>query len=237
MADFNNEDEAIQYIFDYVKGLHDLTKQTLDRVDAMENLLYKEILEPAKKLSDDYERGVRHDAFMEKHGEQLRGFNDKLKAIEGDDFDLAENTFKDYDESDHSIAEDEYVAALIAKVQAQLDKITAAFGGGNVEIEAKDEDKDGNASEVTIETDKDNNGEGDTEEVKAVDVEEKADEENKEPEEVVAEETKEEDKPAEDPTEEIVDDEAVEAETDTPEEIEALIKELEEEKAKEDARG
>lgn len=227
-------------MLDIFKQFRDLMSETLDRVDAMEDTLYKKVLDPMAQLQYDYERGQRHDAFMGKHGEQLRAFNDKLKAIEGDDFDLAENTFNDYDESDHSIDEDEYVATLIAKVQSQIDKISKAFGGGNIEVESKDKDKDGTAEEITVETDKNDNGEGDKEVVKAENVEEKG-ENGEKPES--AEENAEEnaDKTAEESAADGVEklDEAIEKaeessesdegeETvDSPEEVDADMKELE----------
>ena len=234
------DDEAV---LQYMRDFRDLMSQTLDRVDALETTLYKKVLEPAAQLQYDYERGQRHDAFMGKHGEQLRAFNDKLKAIEGDDFDLAENTFNDYDESDHSIDEDEYVATLIAKVQSQIDKISKAFGGGNIEVESEDKDKDGTAEEITVETDKNDNGEGDKEVVKAENVEEKEENGEKPESGESASENAEEnaDKTAEESAADGVEklDEAIEkaeesAESDegeepvdSPEEVDADMKELE----------
>lgn len=218
-------DEDLKFIMDYIKQLNDTVKEVLDRQDALEDVLYKQILEPAKQLNDDYERGKRHDEFVGKHGKALGAFNDRLKAIEGDDFDLVEQTFDDYDKSDKSISEDEYVGALIAKVQSQLDKISKAFGGGNIEVEAKDEDKDGKSEELTVETDTDKNGEGDKTVAAAVNAEETK-ENGEEPEkkaEEAAEEIKSEEKtPEKKPEEE-------EEEVDSPEEIEELKKELEEE--------
>ena len=227
-------DEDLKFIMDYIKQLNDTVKEVLDRVDAMEDVLYKQILEPAKQLNDDFERGKRHDEFVSKHGEALGAFNDRLKAIEGDDFDLVEQTFDDYDKSDKSISEDEYVGALIAKVQSQLDKISKAFGGGNIEVEAKDEDKDGKSEELTVETDTDKNGEGDKTVAAAVNAEETK-ENGEDPEkkaEEAAEEIKSDEKASEEKPEEKTSEEKTEEEeeeVDSPEEIEELKKELEEE--------
>ena len=227
-------DEDLKFIMNYIKQLNDTVKEVLDRVDAMEDVLYKQILEPAKQLNDDFERGKRHDEFVSKHGEALGAFNDRLKAIEGDDFDLVEQTFDDYDKSDKSISEDEYVGALIAKVQSQLDKISKAFGGGNIEVEAKDEDKDGKSEELTVETDTDKNGEGDKTVAAAVNAEETK-ENGEDPEkkaEEAAEEIKSDEKTSEKKPEEKTSEEKTEEEeeeVDSPEEIEELKKELEEE--------
>ena len=95
-----------------------LMQETLDRVDAMEDVLYNKIIKPAETLENDYNTGLRRDDFKAKYADKLSPFNDKLKAIEGE-----KNG-------------DEYVEKLIAKVQSQLDKISKAFNPDAVVIEA-----------------------------------------------------------------------------------------------------
>lgn len=206
-----------QELLDYLKEYKDLMEQCLNRVDALEDEFYK-ITSQAADAENEYNLGKRRDDFKSKYGEKLSSFNDKLKAIEGDDFDLTEKAFNDFEAitDDENKDSDKYVAELIAKVQSQLEKISKAFGGGNIEVEAKDEDKDGKVSEITVETDSNDNGEGDKVEAESVDVEEKKDEdENKEG--------------SNDNKEEEVIVEEEEDEEDTPEEVEADLKELEEE--------
>lgn len=206
-----------QELLDYLKEYKDLMEQCLNRVDALEDEFYK-ITSQAADAENEYNLGKRRDEFKSKYGEKLSSFNEKLKAIEGDDFDLTEKAFNDFEAitDDENKDSDKYVAELIAKVQSQLEKISKAFGGGNIEVEAKDEDKDGKVSEITVETDSNDNGEGDKVEAKAEDIVEKKDEEeNKEGDDNKDEE------------EAIIEDE--EDEEDTPEEVEADLKELEEE--------
>lgn len=205
-----------QELLDYLKEYKDLMEQCLNRVDALEDEFYK-ITSQAADAENEYNLGKRRDDFKSKYGEKLSSFNEKLKAIEGDDFDLTEKAFNDFEAitDDKNKDSDKYVAELIAKVQSQLEKISKAFGGGNIEVEAKDEDKDGKVSEITVETDTNDNGEGDKTEAKAIDVEEKKDEEENK--EGSGDDNKEE--------EEVI----VEDEEDTPEEVEADLKELEEE--------
>ena len=207
-----------QELLDYLKEYKDLMEQCLNRVDALEDEFYK-ITSQAADAENEYNLGKRRDDFKSKYGEKLSSFNEKLKAIEGDDFDLTEKAFNDFEAitDEDKKDSDKYVAELIAKVQSQLEKISKAFGGGNVEVEAKDEDKDGKVSEITVEADSNDNGEGDKTEAKAIDVEEKKDEEENK--EGSGDDNKEE--------EVIVEDE--EDEEDTPEEVEADLKELEEE--------
>lgn len=204
-----------QELLDYLKEYKDLMEQCLNRVDALEDEFYK-ITSQAADAENEYNLGKRRDEFKSKYGEQLSSFNEKLKAIEGDDFDLTEKAFNDFEAitDDENKDSDKYVAELIAKVQSQLEKISKAFGGGNIEVEAKDEDKDGKVSEITVEADSNDNGEGDKVEAKAEDIIEKKDEEEGNKEEEKVEEIIEED-----------DDD----EEDKPEEVEADLKELEEE--------
>ena len=191
-----------QELLDYLKEYKDLMEQCLNRVDALEDEFYK-ITSQAADAENEYNLGKRRDDFKSKYGEQLSSFNEKLKAIEGDDFDLTEKAFNDFEAitDDENKDSDKYVAELIAKVQSQLEKISKAFGGGNIEVEAKDEDKDGKVSEITVEADSNDNGEGDKVEAKAEDIVEKKDEEeNKEgsgDEEKIEEEESEEDDPEE----------------------------------------
>lgn len=208
-----------QELLDYLKEYKDLMEQCLNRVDALEDEFYK-ITSQAADAENEYNLGKRRDDFKSKYGEKLSSFNEKLKAIEGDDFDLTEKAFNDFEAitDDENKDSDKYVAELIAKVQSQLEKISKAFGGGNIEVEAKDEDKDGKVSEVTVEADTNDNGEGDKVEAKAEDIVEKKDEEENK--EGSGDDNKDEE-------EVIVEDE--EDEEDTPEEVEADLKELEEE--------
>lgn len=204
-----------QELLDYLKEYKDLMEQCLNRVDALEDEFYK-ITSQAADAENEYKLGKRRDEFKSKYGEQLSSFNEKLKAIEGDDFDLTEKAFNDFEAitDDENKDSDKYVAELIAKVQSQLEKISKAFGGGNIEVEAKDEDKDGKVSEITVETDSNDNSEGDKAVAKAEDIVEKKDEEE-------GADNKEEEK-----VEEIIEEDD---EEDKPEEVEADLKELEEE--------
>lgn len=212
-----------QELLDYLKEYKDLMEQCLNRVDALEDEFYK-ITSQAADAENEYNLGKRRDDFKSKYGEKLSSFNDKLKAIEGDDFDLTEKAFNDFEaitDDDENKDSDKYVAELIAKVQSQLEKISKAFGGGNIEVEAKDEDKDGKVSEITVEADTNDNGEGDKAVAKAEDIVEKKDEEEKKE----GGDNKEEEK-----VEEIIEeDDDDEDEEDKPEEVEADLKELEEE--------
>lgn len=130
-----NEEFLIQ-VKEYLDKFSTMMKETLDRVDSLEDVLYNKVINPAAQLEAEYNTGLRRDEFKGKYGEQLSQFNDKLKAIEGDDnFDLADKAFADYDALEEKPDEAEYVATLVAKVSEQLEKIAKVYGVSNVEAE------------------------------------------------------------------------------------------------------
>lgn len=136
-----NKDLTIEEVVSTYKELID---RLMERQDQLEDLLFSQVLNPAKAAMDKYEKDGRHSDFMEKHGEALSAFNDKLRTIEGDDFDLAEQAFEDYDAMEDKPESDVYVAALVAKVTEQIDKLKKAFGAETIEVK----DTEGEATEV-----------------------------------------------------------------------------------------
>ena len=217
-----------------------LMQETLDRVDAMEDVLYNKIIKPAETLENDYNTGLRRDEFKAKYADKLSPFNDKLKAIEGDDFDLVEKAFGDFDAIEGEKNGDEYVEKLIAKVQSQLDKISKAFNPDavvieatateipaeeNKEVEAKAEEAEKAVEEAVDEAEK--------EVAKEEPKEEASEEEKKEAEKAVEEAVEEAEKEVatEEPeiSEEEAKEEEKEEEIDNPEEVEADLEELEKE--------
>jgi len=90
-----------------------------ERIHKLEGILYDEILGPAKEAMDK-------DG---KYGDKLDAYNDKLKPIEGDDFDLSRKAYDDYNgiEGDKP-DQDAYIAELTASVDKQLEAIKKAMG-------------------------------------------------------------------------------------------------------------
>lgn len=111
-----------------------------ERIDGLERTLFDDILTPAKEAFDADAKEQRYGAFHERHGAKLDPYNEQLRAIEGDDFDLARTAMDGYEEledGEGKPTEDEYVETLIAKVQEQLAAIRDKLGAGEVKAEAK----------------------------------------------------------------------------------------------------
>lgn len=123
----------------------DIVEQILEQMSNLNERLgnletaYNDMLGCVVNAKDEYEFGVRRDEFRSKHADKFAEFNDKLRAIEGDDFDICDKAFNDYDSLEgEKLNEEEYIAALIAKVSEQLKKIAQAYGVAEIEA-----DKDG----------------------------------------------------------------------------------------------
>ena len=121
--------------------------QTDERLHKLENVLYDQVLAPAKEAMDKYADDQAFNDFHSKYGSQLDAYNERLRPIEGDDFDLSRQAYNDYRdyEGDDKPDMDSYVAALVEQVGKQLEAIKAAMGvtdpNATVEVEKKGDEE------------------------------------------------------------------------------------------------
>lgn len=196
--------QALDFLVEKVDGIVQENAAMKEQLGGLEHVLYDGILSPAKEAIDNAEREDRFEDFNSKYGEQLGGYNGQLAPIEGEDFDLTRTAFDNYDSipDEEKPDTDEYVNALVAQVDEQINSIKEAFGlPADTEVEVK-QDEDGN-TEITAD------GETIASEEEQKEVEAPADE-------------SEEEEPEEEPVEEDESEEKV----DDPEEIAALEEEL-----------
>ena len=188
--------QALDFLVEKVDGLVQENMAMKEQLGGLEQVLYEGILSPAKEAIDNAEREDRFEDFNSKYGEQLGGYNGQLAPIEGEDFDLTRTAFDNYDSipDEEKPDSDEYVNALVAQVDEQINSIKEAFGlPEGTEVEVK-QDEDGNteitadgetiASEEGKETSEDK--EKEVEEKPDEEVEEKEDEKVDDPEEIAA---------------------------------------------------
>lgn len=101
------------------------------------------LLDKVEKLLGEYDKavdGYNRDGWKAKHGEKLGKYADALKALNGDDFDIINASYDEYNNEYKDVDEDEYVASLLANLDGVLDKLRGALGEDKVEVES-DEDK------------------------------------------------------------------------------------------------
>ena len=211
-----NEDQIMEVLQAFKGGIEQCAEQikTLqsqfaekekalsERLNNLEYTLFEEIINPANAYVDETNKNARFDEFNEKYGDRFAEFNEPLKALEGDDYDVVREAFNQYDDYEGEKADEEtYVNTLVEELGSQLGHIKEALGIPEDTEVAVQETEDGGAEVVTE----------DGEVVASTDGEE-----------VVAE-----DEPEEQSEEIEVTDEDGEAEDD-PEEVAAFEKELEE---------
>ena len=119
---------AIQEIIEYQKHLaEEITEIKTSIMEELINTIHEEYdkMQYDNALSD----------FRCKYAEKLEPFGDKLKSIEGEDFDVVKKTFDDFNEDNKGYEMDEYVEEKAKVIQEQLDAIGKAFGVEPEQIE------------------------------------------------------------------------------------------------------
>lgn len=207
--------QALDFLVEKVDGIVQENMAMKEQLGGLEQVLYEGILSPAKEAIDSAEREDRFEDFNSKYGEQLGGYNGQLAPLEGEDFDLTRTAFDNYDSipDEEKPDSDEYVNALIAQVDEQINSIKEALGlPADTEVEVK-QDENGN-TEISADGEPIASDKGESEGETEGESEEKPEEGEKEEEKEVEEKPEEEGEKEE---EEKVDD---------PEEIAALEEEL-----------
>ena len=77
---------------------------------------------------------------------------DKLKKLNGDDFDLMSSAYDEYNNSFSDIEESTYVAQLVSEIENKISKLREALGEDEVEIESDDEKTEVKTHDTEIET-------------------------------------------------------------------------------------
>jgi hypothetical protein len=133
--------------FDVQKAMAELIEYVhhlADEIAEIKTSIMDDLINPIK---DEYGKMQYDNALSDfrcKYAEKLEPFGDKLKAIEGDDFDIVKKTFDDFIEDNKGYEEAEYVEELAESIQSQLDAIGKAFGVEPEKIEeVKIETEDG----------------------------------------------------------------------------------------------
>lgn len=149
--------QAIQEIIEYQKHL-------AEEITEIKTSIMEELINPVKEEYNKMQYDNALSDFRCKYAEKLEPFGDKLKSIEGDDFDVVKKTFDDFLEDNKGYEEAEYVDEKAKLISDQLDKIGKAFGIEpekieEVKVETEDgevkaEVEDGEVTAVEGETEK-----------------------------------------------------------------------------------
>ena len=116
------------------------------RIESLEDTVINGIINPAHEAAEKaaYDRDL--EDFKGRYSEKIDPYLDKIKAVEGDDFDIYKTAFdgyKEYKDANGEKALDEvgYIDELLSGIASQLDKVKELISAENVEVK---QDADGN---------------------------------------------------------------------------------------------
>ena len=119
-------------------------------LDELKDLVHKGIIEPIEKDYNDRKYKEATDIWTERYKDKLAPYVDKLKATEGDDFDLMKASYDAWNETDAD--SDEWVDALIKSIEESLEPLAKAFGVPTEELNAEIKIEDGEITDVQADT-------------------------------------------------------------------------------------
>ena len=161
--------DKITVLEERLSAVEEVLHSQNDYIKKLEDTIYNEIINPAADAIREYDHYQGVEGFRGRHPE-LADLNDKVRAVEGDDFDLATQIYDDYSALEEPVDENEYVGAVIESVNEQIDAIREKLG---LPEDATVEIKSDEAGDVEVKAD----GEDVTEEVKEEVIEEEPKEE------------------------------------------------------------
>lgn len=143
--------DAINALIERVDAQDGMIQAVREKAEGTERLIFDEVINPAKAEMEKQIYNAGLEDFTNKYGEKLNGYNDKLRPIEGEDFDIMKQAYDGYNSIEGEKPDEAmYVDELVKVVDKQLDDIRAAIGApADAEVAVKQDD-DG---ETTVEVD------------------------------------------------------------------------------------
>ena len=143
--------DAINALIERADAQDGMIQAVREKAEGTERLIFDEVINPAKAEMEKQIYNAGLEDFANKYGEKLNGYNDKLRPIEGEDFDIMKQAYDGYNAIEGEKPDEAmYVDELVKVVDKQLDDIRAAIGApADAEVAVK-QDEDG---ETTVEVD------------------------------------------------------------------------------------
>ena len=138
----------------------------------LKDLVHNGIVGPIEKDYNDRKYKEATDIWREHFKDKLSPYEARLKATEGDDFDLFNASYDAWNETDAD--PDEWVELLIQSIEENLAPLAAAFGVPQEDLNAEVKIENGEVTDVVADTEPEEKAEEESEEEKTE--EEKAEE-------------------------------------------------------------
>lgn len=153
-------------------------------LNELKSVVQDDIIGPIEKDYNDRKYKEATDIWSEHFKDKLSPYAERLKATEGDDFDLMKASYDAWNETDAD--PDEWVELLIKSIDENLAPLAAAFGVPKEDLNATIEVENGEVTDVVADTEPEEEGSSEEEEKEGE--EEKAEEDNADEEELSEEE-------------------------------------------------
>lgn len=116
----------------------------------LKDLVHKGIIEPIEKDYNDRKYKEATDIWRERYKDKLSPYEARLKATEGDDFDLYNASYDAWNETDAD--PDEWIELLIKSIDQSLAPLAEAFGVPQEDLNATVEIENGEVTDVVADT-------------------------------------------------------------------------------------
>ena len=134
--------DAINALIERMDAQDEMVKAVVEKVDGLDHLIFDEVINPAKEAMDQsiYETGLND--FGNRYKDKLASYNEKLRPIEGEDFDIVKQAYDGYNSIEGEKPDEAmYVDELIKVVDKQLEDIRSAIGApADAEVTVSNED-------------------------------------------------------------------------------------------------
>ena len=136
--------DAITALIERADAQDDMIKAIQEKTDSIERLIFDEVISPAKAEMEKQIYNAGLEDFSSRYSDKLSGYNDKLRPIEGEDFDIMKQAYDGYNSIEGEKPDEAmYIDELIKVVDKQLDDIRQAIGApADAEVAVK-QDEDG----------------------------------------------------------------------------------------------
>ena len=125
-------------------------KALRQELDDLKKIVHEDIIGPIEKDWNDKKYNEALDAWKNKYKDKLSPYEERLKATEGDDFDMWKSTYDEWNASEDDA--DEWVDVLIEELDKSLDPLAKAFGVAKEDLNATIEVKNGEVADVVADT-------------------------------------------------------------------------------------
>lgn len=134
--------DAINALIERMDAQDEMVKAVVEKVDGLDHLIFDEVINPAREAMDQsiYETGLND--FGNRYKDKLESYNEKLRPIEGEDFDIVKQAYDGYNSIEGEKPDEAmYVDELIKVVDKQLEDIRSAIGApADAEVTVSNED-------------------------------------------------------------------------------------------------